>query len=134
MPGGGWHRVFGVVGVCVPTAALAGCAGPGGDEHADPEPPDRLDVTRDDGRGTTFRIELDCDRGDRDRCARIAGQLSALRPDPDEVCAEVFVGPESIAVSGRLGGEPVLFALDRSDSCADARYRVLDALLRPSAD
>jgi hypothetical protein len=122
-----------LVAAVAASALAAGCAPDGDGQGTEVEPPDRLTIVRDDGEGTALRIELECDGGDRARCASIGGRLSALEPDPDEVCAEVLVGPDSITVEGRLDGDPVSVRVDRSDSCADARYRLLDELLRPES-
>lgn len=96
-------------------------------------PPDRLTVVRDDGGGTTFRIELECDGGDRARCAGIAAHLPDLEANPNDSCAEIFLGSESISLEGQLGNEPVSLRVGRTDSCTDARYQTLDALLRPES-
>jgi len=86
---------------------------------------------RDDGAGQTLRTELDCERGDRERCAEIAELLPELEPREGELCAEVFAGPESISVTGVLDGEQVAVEVDRADACADARYGLLEAALSP---
>lgn len=109
----------------------AGCSGGGGADTSEDEPPDRLLVTRDDGRGARIEIRLECERGDRARCQDIAHLLPGLRPDPDVVCAEIFRGPERIEIVGRLGGEAVEVAVGRADACADERYQRLDAVLSP---
>jgi hypothetical protein len=120
-------------GASLAAALLIGCASGGDGQGTDATPPDRLTVIRNDGRGTALRIVLECEGGDRARCADIAAQLADLEPNPSDVCAEIFLGRESISLSGQLDGDPVSLQVDRSDSCGDARYRELDALLRPES-
>lgn len=75
------------------------------------------------------RRELDCAGPDRALCDRIAALLPALAPEPGEVCAEIYGGPERIVVSGRLDGAPVSRELTRTNACEIARYDRLQAVL-----
>lgn len=90
---------------------------------------DRLVVTRFDGERPLERRELDCAGADEGLCARIAGLLPALRPDPDEVCTEIYGGPERITLRGRLDGRDVALELTRTNGCEIARYDRLVAVL-----
>ena len=55
--------------------------------------------------------------------------LPDLRPKPDEVCTQIYGGPERIAVRGTVDGTPVRVEVTRTDGCEIARYDLLDAAL-----
>lgn len=86
-------------------------------------------MIRDDGVGNQVEVPLECEGGDREVCARIARALPALVEDPDEVCTEVYGGPETIALVGRLGGREIDLTIGREDGCAIARYDRLEEVL-----
>jgi hypothetical protein len=56
--------------------------------------------------------------------------LPELRPDPGEVCAQIYGGPERMVVEGVIGGDPVRAQVTRTDGCEIARYDRLEAALR----
>lgn len=56
--------------------------------------------------------------------------LPALAPAPDEVCTEIYGGPQRIAVTGTTGGAPVRVEVTRIDGCEIDRYDRLEAALR----
>ena len=110
---------------------LAGCGGGGGGASTSEEPQDRLEITRDESSGQAVRYTLDCASGDRALCAEIARLLPALVPDPEEICAEVYGGPETITIDGILGGSELELVIGRENSCAIDRYDRLDEVLSP---
>jgi ABC-type glycerol-3-phosphate transport system substrate-binding protein len=112
--------------------AAAGCGG--GDDGASStaeEPRDRLEIVRDNGMSESVRVTLECEGADRELCAEIARLLPALQPDPDVACTEVYGGPETITVTGTLGGVPIETTVGREDGCAIDRYDRLDRVLSP---
>jgi hypothetical protein len=69
-------------------------------------------------------------------CAALADPevLDALRPPPaDQVCTEVYGGPEVATVTGTVAGAPVDARVDRTNGCGIARWDVLAPLLPPLA-
>ena len=62
-------------------------------------------------------------------CDRVIALLPRLRPDPDEVCTQIYGGPERRLVSGTVGGLPVDVEVTRADGCQIARYDLLTAAL-----
>lgn len=110
---------------------LAACGGeeraasgtaPGGGET-------RLVVRHLDGERQVRTTDLGCASGDP-RCARVVALLPVLRPDPDEVCTQIYGGPERMIVEGVVGGEPVRAEVTRRNGCEIARYDRLEAALR----
>ena len=106
----------------------------GGDDAAAPgtAPGDgetRLVVRHLDGERQVRATDLGCAAGDP-RCARVVALLPELRPDPDEVCTQIYGGPERMIVEGMVDGEPVRVEVTRTDGCEIARYDRLEAALR----
>lgn len=106
----------------------------GGDDAAAPGtgPGDgetRLVVRHLDGERQVGATDLRCAAGDP-RCARVVALLPELRPDPDEVCTQIYGGPERMIVEGMVDGEPVRVEVTRTDGCEIARYDRLEAALR----
>ena len=58
-------------------------------------------------------------------CAEVAAILPRLRPDPDEVCTQVYGGPQRMTVTGTVDGAPVEVEVTRTDGCQIARYDLL---------
>jgi hypothetical protein len=110
---------------------LAGCGGGDDASSTAKEPQDRLEVVRDNGMGESVRVDLDCASGDRELCAEIARLLPALQPDPDVACTEIYGGPETITITGTIGGVPIDTTVGRTDGCAIDRYDRLDRVLSP---
>jgi hypothetical protein len=76
------------------------------------------------GWHTAEEGRLACERL-RDAAAR-----DALRPPPpDEVCAEIYGGPDVATVTGTLDGTAVDARLDRSNACASGRWDALVPLV-----
>lgn len=114
--------------VAAALAALGGCSGDGPGDGA-VTGSDRLSVVRATDAGVVGREALDCAGADRAACDRVAAVLPTLRPAPDEVCAELYGGPERILLSGRLGGEAVALEVGRADGCQIRRYDALAGAL-----
>jgi hypothetical protein len=107
----------------------AGCGGDGDDPPAASAPgPTRLTVTEHDGERVARTIRLDCGTEDV-ACAEVVALLPRLRPDPGEVCTQVYGGPERITVTGTVDGAPVDVRVPRVDGCQIARYDLLTRAL-----
>jgi len=108
--------------------AAAGCGG--GDDPAGASAPGttRLTVTEHDGERVVRTIDLPCGAGDV-ACAEVVALLPRLRPDPDEVCTQVYGGPERLTVTGTVDGEPVRVEVTRVNGCQIARYDLLTEAL-----
>jgi len=116
----------------VALGALAAC---GEREPSSAAPRVELKVRVSDGEGQTARATLEC-RGRRARVtgflrrarsrpcgfARREARFLASRPDPDRVCTEVFGGPDTARVTGRIGKRRVDRRFSRSDGCAIADW------------
>ena len=128
---------------------------PAGEEPADGSgamlPPDQqpsqtaLDVTVDDGSGSTVTFRVICDdaprfegdAGDRDpkaACDAVAAakdRLLALS-DPDrepEMCTEQYGGPEKATIAGTVDGEQVSAEVARHNGCGISDWDALEPLL-----
>lgn len=68
--------------------------------------------------------------GEAAACAHLAGLTDPFAPLPaDQVCAQLYGGPETAQVTGRWHGEPVDLRLSRTDSCRTAQWSSLGPLL-----
>ena len=88
----------------------------------------RLTVTEYDDQEVVRTTELACDAGDV-VCAEVVALLPRLRPEPDEVCTQIYGGPERIVVTGTVDGDPVRAEVTRANGCEIARYDLLAAAL-----
>ena len=122
---------------CVLPAVAIGC---GDEEDESAAPPQRsgtalvVRVDADGPRGperpksTTVR----CAAGDASKACRAAARLTPANfgPPPDNVaCTQIFGGPETARISGRLRGEPVSATLSKVDGCEISRWKTFAALL-----
>lgn len=109
--------------------AAAGCGG-GDDDPAAASAPGatRLTVTEHDGERVVRTTDLACDAGDV-VCAEVVALLPRLPPDPDELCTEIYGGPERITVAGTVEGAPVRVEVTRVNGCQIARYDMLTEAL-----
>lgn len=110
--------------IAVLVLAAAGCGG--GDEPPAASAPGatRLTVTEYDGERVVRSTELACGGGDM-ACAEVVALLPRLRPEPDEVCTQVYGGPQRITVTGTVEGDPVRAEVTRVNGCEIARYDLL---------
>ncbi len=108
--------------------ALTGC-GAGGDGPAASRPGGpRLTVTAYDGERVVRTTELACGPGDT-VCAEVVALLPRLVPEPDEVCTQIYGGPERIVVEGTGDGDPGRAEVTRTDGCEIARHDLLTGAL-----
>jgi hypothetical protein len=107
---------------------VAGCSG--GSDSAASTAPTELAVTRSDDSGSSPPVDLDCAGAGAPVCARVVALLPELRPAPDEVCTQIYGGPERIEVRGTVGGAPVRVEVTRTNGCEIGRYDTLEAALR----
>jgi hypothetical protein len=64
-------------------------------------------------------------------CAVLAGDADALEPvPPDTACTMIFGGPEHATVVGKVAGEQVDAAFERSNGCELDRWDRLTPLLQ----
>ena len=56
-------------------------------------------------------------------CRRLAGMTRPFRPVPKDVaCTQIYGGPQTALVTGRLGGRRVHVRFDRRDGCEITRW------------
>jgi hypothetical protein len=129
------HRL--VLLLCALAALAVGC---GEDEDEATAPPPRagtalvvrLDADGPRGSARPKEATVRCREGDTSRACRTAERLTTadFGPPPDNVaCTEIFGGPETARISGRLRGEPVSTILSRSDGCEINRWETFAGLL-----
>lgn len=105
-----------------------GCGGDGDPPAASAPGATRLTVTEYDGERVVRATELACGAGDV-VCAEVVALLPRLRPEPDEVCTQIYGGPERITVTGTVEGGPVRAEVTRTNGCEIARYDLLSKAL-----
>lgn len=66
------------------------------------------------------------------RVARARADQLAGQPPADQVCAQVYGGPQAAWVRGRIGGRPVDRRITRADGCGIADWAALAGLLPPA--
>lgn len=91
--------------------------------------PTRLVVRQYDGERLVDTRRLDCAGDPGGTCARVVELLPRLRPDPNEICTEIYGGPERRVVEGVVDGEPVRVEVTRINGCEIARYDLLEEAL-----
>jgi hypothetical protein len=85
-------------------------------------------VTEYDGDRVVRATELDCGADDV-ACAEVVALLPRLRPEPDEICTQIYGGPQRIVVTGTVQGDPVTAEVTRVNGCEIDRYdRLAEAL------
>jgi hypothetical protein len=101
-----------------------------------------------DGAATTYRLACLGDTatftGDSTTLSESAACLAlnddAVRtrvlegPPPDQVCTEIYGGPQVAQITGTLDGATVSTTVDRVNGCGINDYDVVLAALLPSAD
>jgi hypothetical protein len=119
--------------------AIAGC----GDESA----PSReaavdLSISASDGRGTTQRARLRCEREEQrasgfgsasasDLCRAAEGleRFLASEPDRRRACTQIYGGPESARIRGTINGTAVDRRLSRTDGCRISEWERAEPLI-----
>lgn len=88
------------------------------------------------GTGTPLRWTLECGPagGTLPRpaaaCAKLAGTRAPFAPPrSDQVCTEIYGGPQVAIVAGRYEGRRVWVKLQRRDGCEIARFQRLRFLV-----
>jgi hypothetical protein len=101
----------------------AGCGG-------DAEPSaGRLIVVLDDGAGRRVETPVACTDAP-ELCALVRDILDS---PGDEVCTQIYGGPQTISITGELDGRGIDLLITRTDGCQIHRYeRVIAAL--PATD
>jgi hypothetical protein len=124
------------IGAAILTALLApaatGAAGPATGET-------RLEVTlyAAPGAAPGPRWSIDCAAPDGTpstlaACRRLATPLAArllMAPPGGGQCADEWGGPQILVIRGTLSGRRVRLTLDRSTTCAIARWKAIEGLL-----
>ena len=121
--------------LCLLALVVAGC---GEEEQAAAPDPARIDLVvrvdddGPDGPEPARRARVRCSRGDPARACRAA---EALAPDdfapvdPMTACTEIFGGPQTATVTGRLRGARVDARFSRANGCEIARWERVAKLL-----
>jgi hypothetical protein len=102
----------------------------------------RLSFRVDDGEGTVRSAKLRCSGGSAAatgylkraparHCRRVRKLTTflATRPPRDRVCTQVYGGPETARVEGRIGDRAVHRSFDRADGCGSADWDRMGSLL-----
>lgn len=63
---------------------------------------------------------------------RSQGLLAQLENTDDQVCAEIYGGPQRATIKGTINDKPVDVSVDRSDSCGIEAWASLEWLLGPA--
>ncbi len=148
--------ILSLVTACIVALSLAACGGDskvdtptsvGGDDSGSLGPPTVLTFTYKDGKKDRETARLTCtgERGSSgtgylaksadDACKQIdsAGKLLIDGPDETVACTQVYGGPETVKVSGRVDFETVDREFGRTNGCEIADWEKLQALLPPNA-
>lgn len=88
------------------------------------------------GTGTPLRWTLRCEPTGgslpraADACRKLAAVPNPFAPPPkDQVCTEIYGGPQEAIVAGRLGARRIWIRLGRSNGCEIARFERLRFLV-----
>lgn len=119
---------------------LAGCAGGEGAYPADlsvvVEHPDAPTLSYRIICGDTARID-GADLDAQAACSSLADPVVRTRlvdgPPADQMCTEIYGGPDTASISGTLDGEQVTAQVDRANGCGIHDWDELLANLLPAA-
>jgi hypothetical protein len=131
------------------TALVAGWAGCGSDEPATSSQNEQmlnLTVRVADGKGKVARATLACDAGgtgqgsgflasgasEHCRTARALQRLLTAQPRTDQVCTQLYGGPQTAHIDGTVAGRAVVRDLALRNGCEIADWKQAEALLAPS--
>jgi hypothetical protein len=117
------------------TACLLLAAGCGAEGERAARPPAavadlRVTVDR-DGRGPKAPVTREVRCGAPQDCPKLAAvEVADLAPTPPDVaCTELYGGPQTATVSGRLRGEQVDARFSRVNGCEIARWAAAEPIL-----
>lgn len=132
---------------------LAACGDEAGDSETDADPPaatsapesdTSLTVTVDPGEGgSTEEWTLTCDppAGTHPDPEAACATLDHLDPSvmepvpPDQMCTQIYGGPQTATVSGTWNGEPLVAEFSRQNGCEIDRWdAVVDLLVNPGGE
>jgi len=98
-----------------------------------------LTVVVDDGAGTSSTYTLTCDDGQAggtlptasDACAQLAelGPQAFAEPAADQMCTDIYGGPQTATVTGTVDAAPVEVTLSRTNGCQISRWDALSAIV-----
>ena len=99
-----------------------------------------LTVTVDDGAGSLTTWQLTCDPAGGNHpdpeaaCEALArhGERALPPVHPDQVCTQLYGGPQRATVTGTWRGAPVLSRLSLTNGCEISRWKALVGLLPPA--
>jgi hypothetical protein len=127
-----------VPAVALAALLLAGCGGAASGSTAGGEKPPRPEVslrmTVHDGKGGKRKATLTCRAassatgflrdvpGRHCRTARRLARFLAAAPDPHRACTEIYGGPQTARVKGRIGESAIDRRFHRSDGCGIADW------------
>jgi hypothetical protein len=139
-----------VVASLLGVALLATALGCGADDESasGTGPGQSLNLTLrvEDGKGKVARATLVCEdsggaqgsgflSADADRHCADALRMQELlttQPPKDQVCTQLYGGPQTAHIAGTLAGEAVARDLSRTNGCAIADWKSAQPLLAPS--
>jgi hypothetical protein len=93
----------------------------------------RITVDRDGAGGrSASTLRLTCGERTRTTGCRALRRLpreAIAAPDPTEICTQMYGGPETARITGRIDGRRVDATFDRTDGCGIARWELAAPLL-----
>jgi hypothetical protein len=93
----------------------------------------RVTVDRDGAGGRpASTLRLTCGERTRTPGCRALRKLpreALAAPDPGELCTQIYGGPETARITGRVGGRRVDAAFHRTNGCGIARWELAAPLL-----
>jgi hypothetical protein len=120
------------------TTTLVGCGSSGQQPAVQPSeapPPTRLSIVVTDGGTQRWTLTCGPDGGTHPHpdqaCAALArAGASALKPVPaEQVCTQIYGGPQAATITGTWRGTDVKATLRRTNGCEIARWSQLAGLL-----
>ncbi len=98
-----------------------------------------LTIAVDDGAGNATTSTLTCSGAEvggtlasaSQACAQLAeiGSQALAPPPADQMCTEIYGGPQTATITGTFAGEAVQATLARTNGCEIGRWDALSALL-----
>lgn len=107
----------------------------------------QLTIVVDDGEGSQREATLTCadersgsgtawlseQAAADEACAVVTGGSQRLidGPPADQICTEIYGGPQTATVTGVLGSETIEASFDRTNGCGISDWQAFEALLGP---